>query len=276
MSFKIIADSSSNLRTGEIENFASVPLKIILGNTEYTDNESLDIEALVEAMSTSKEKCSTSCPNVFDWSESFKGADEIFVVTITSSLSGCYSSAERAKEDYIRENPNAKICIIDSLSTGPEMELIIEKLVALRESGATFEDSEAQIFEYMKKTRLLVTLESLKNLAKNGRVSNAVAKIAGVLGIRVIATASEEGCIDTIHKSRGEKKTLETLKEEMLKLGFNGGKLRISHCENSNAAETFKNMILSVFPKSNICIRHCTGLCSFYAERGGMILGFEI
>ena len=276
MSFKIIADSSSNLRTGEIKNFVSVPLKIILGNKEYTDNESLDVKALVEDMSTSKEKCSTSCPNDFDWNESFKGANEIFVVTITSSLSGCYSSAVRAKEDYIKENPNAKICIIDSLSTGPEMELIIEKLMALRESGATFEEAEAKIFEYMKKTRLLVTLESLKNLAKNGRVSTTVAKIAGVVGIRVIGTASADGYLEPIHKTRGERKTLETLKEEILKLGFKGGKLRISHCENSNAAETFKNMVLSVFPKSNIKIRHCTGLCSFYAERGGMILGFEI
>ncbi len=276
MSFKIISDSSSNLHTSEIENFASVPLKIILGNKEYTDNESLDVKNLVEDMSTSKEKCSTSCPNVFDWSESFKGSDEIFVITITSSLSGCYSSAVRAKEDYISGNPNAKICIIDSLSTGPEMELIIEKLVELRENGATFEDAETQIFEYMKKTRLLVTLESLKNLAKNGRVSSTVAKIAGVLGIRVIGTASEDGYLESVHKIRGEKRTLETLKEEILKLGFSGGKLRISHCENSNAAETFKNMILSVFPRSNIKIRHCTGLCSFYAERGGMILGFEI
>ncbi len=276
MSFKIISDSSSNLLTNEYDNFISVPLKILLGNKEYTDNSVLNVKELVEDMATSKEKCSTSCPNVFDWLEAFGDSKELFAVTITSSLSGSYSAAIQAKEDYIKANPDAKVCILDSLTAGPEMELIIEKLISLRESGASFEETEKQIRQYMKKTHLLVTLESLKNLAKNGRVSNTVAKIAGVLGIRVVGIASQDGYLEPTHKCRGEKKALETLKEEMLKLGFLGGKLRISHCENLKAAEAFKNMILSVFPKCNIKIRHCAGLCSFYAERGGMIIGFEV
>lgn len=276
MSYKIISDSSSNLLTNEFENFTSVPLKILLGQKEYTDNSELNVEGLVQDMATSKEKCSTSCPNIFDWLEAFGDSKEIFALTITSSLSGSYSAAIQAKEDYEKANPDAKVCILDSLTAGPEMELIIEKLKSLRDSGATFEETEKQIRQYMKKTHLLVTLESLKNLAKNGRVSNTVAKIAGVLGIRVVGIASEDGYLEPIHKCRGEKKALETLKEEMLKLGFIGGKLRISHCENIKAAETFKSMILSTFPKCNIKIRQCTGLCSFYAERGGMIIGFEV
>lgn len=276
MCFKIISDSSSNILSNEYDNFGSVPLKILLGNREYVDNDDLKIETLVNDMAISKEKCSTSCPNVFDWLSAFEGNDEIFAVTITSSLSGSYASAVQAKEDYLAANPNAKVCVLDSLSTGPEMELIIEKLIEFRNSGISFEESEKQIKQYMKKTHLLVTLESLKNLAKNGRVSTTVAKLAGVLGIRIIGIASDEGELESIHKCRGEKRALETLKEEMLKLGFKGGKLRISHCENNNAAQIFKNLILSVFPKSDIKIRHCTGLCSFYAERGGMIIGFEV
>lgn len=275
MSFKIISDSSSNILASEYDNFNTVPLKILIGDREYVDNEALELDALFNDMSTSKEKCSTSCPNVFDWTNEFEGNQEIFAITITSSLSGSYASAVQAKEDYLSAHPDAKICVLDSLSTGPEMELVIEKLISLRESGASFEEAEKQIKLYMKKTHLLVTLESLKNLAKNGRVSNTVAKLAGVLGIRVIGIASDEGKLESIHKCRGEKKALETLKEEMIKLGFIGGKLRISHCENLKAAENFKNMILSVFPKCNIKIRCCTGLCSFYAERGGMIIGFE-
>ena len=275
MSFKIISDSSSNIRSNEYENFNSVPLKILLGNKEYVDDDEILVETLVNDMESSKEKCSTSCPNVFDWTKAFEDNDEIFAVTITSSLSGSYASAVQAKEDFVSLNPNAKVCVLDSLSTGPEMELIIEKLIKLRESGATFEEAEKQIKQYMKKTHLLVTLESLKNLAKNGRVSTTVAKLAGILGIRIIGYASEEGRLESIHKCRGEKKALEVLKEEMLKMGFKGGKLRISHCENNNAAQLFKNTVLSIFPKSDIKIRQCTGLCSFYAERGGMIIGFE-
>ena len=92
----------------------------------------------------------------------------------------------------------------------------------------------------MKKTRLLVSLESLTNLAKNGRVSNTAAKIAGVLGIRVIGTASEEGYLDSIHKCRGEAKTLEVMKNEAVKMGFKDGK-RAPYPTKNNKASSLKN-----------------------------------
>ena len=275
MSFRIVADSAANLWTREKGSFACVPLRIRVGEKEFVDEKGLNLEDLVEEMYVSRESCSSSCPNVFDWIDAFDGAEEIFAVTITSNLSGSYAAAVNAREEYLKKYPNAKVCILDSLSAGPEMELIVEKLEFLRDSGATFEETEKQVRAYMIKTNLLVTLESLKNLAKNGRVSNTVAKIAGVLGIRVIGEASSEGTLESIHKCRGEKKALETLKEEMIKRGFWGGKLRIAHCENLAAAEVFKEMILKFFPKSDIIIRRCKGLCSYYAERGGMIIGFE-
>lgn len=275
MSYRIVADSSSNILKLENRDYKSVPLKILLGEKEFIDDENLNVKALVEEMSQSKEKCGTSCPNVFDWLNAFEGADECFAVTITSNLSGCYSAAVQAKNDFLKNNPNAKICVIDSLSTGPEMELIIEKLQELSDLGVEFEEAEKEIRKYMKKTHLFVSLESLTNLAKNGRVSHMTAKIAGVLGIRVVGTASDDGYLEPIHKCRGESKALEVMKKEILDKGFKGGKLRIAHCENPLAAEKFKNMILEVFKKSDIKIRKCAGLCSFYAERGGFIIAFD-
>ena len=275
MSYRIVSDSSSNILKLDNADYKSVPLTVVLGEKQFVDDENLDVRAMVEEMSKSKEKCSTSCPNVFDWLEAFKGASECFAVTITSNLSGCYAAAVQAKNDFLNSNSDAKICVIDSLSTGPEMELIIEKLQELSGEGVGFEEAEKAVREYLEKTHLFVSLESLNNLAKNGRVSHTVAKIAGVLGIRVVGTASEDGYLEPIHKCRGEKKALETMKNEVLKKGFKGGKLRIAHCENPSAAEKFKNMILEVYPESDIKIRESTGLCSFYAEKGGCIIAFE-
>ena len=101
-----------------------------------------------------------------------------------------------------------------------------------------------------------------------------MAKIAGVLGIRLVGMASE-GTLKPLHKCRGEKKTLETLKEVMMAMGYKGGKVRISHCLNLEAAQKLKESILSVFPKTDIKINICTALCSFYAEKGGLLVGFE-
>ncbi len=276
MTYRIVSDSTSNIFTlpGEID-YKTVPLKILVDGVEYTDEPGLDTEALVAKMEASQWGSSTSCPSIQEWLNAFEGADYIFAVTITSGLSGSYNSALNARDIYISEHPEAKIYVVDSLSTGGEMELIIEKIRECMEKDLPFEESVSVIQDYQKHTHLLFTLESLSNLAKNGRVSPAVAKVAGLLGIRFLGRASEEGTLQQAHICRGAKKTLTMTFSEMQKLGYQGGKVRIDHCLNQTNAEKLKNLILADYPNADVKIVPCTGLCSYYAERGGMILGFE-
>ena len=153
--------------------------------------------------------------------------------------------------------------------------MIVEKLAQCIAQDMTFDQICKTIEDYQKKTGLIFMLESLKCLAANGRVSPTVAKIAGVLGIRVVGKASEEGTLQQMHKCRGETKSLSTLVACLKELGLNRGKVRIAHCMNPGAANTLKTMILKVFPWSDVQIHSCRGLCSYYAEKGGMLIGFE-
>lgn len=275
MKFKIVSDSSSNIFSFPGVAHVSVPLRINAGEKEYVDDENLDVGRMVAELREHKGRSGTSCPNVHDWLQAFEGADRIFAVAITSNLSGSCAAALEAKAIYEETHPEAKVCVLDTLSTGPEMGLIMEKLRQRIGEGLDFEKIVQGIREYMKKTHLLFSLESLTNLARNGRVSPAVAKIAGVLGIRVVGAASAEGTLQQLHKCRGEKKALDTLLEEMLLRGFAGGKARIAHCFNPVAAQALKEKILAKFPKSDVFIEPTGALCSFYAEQGGLLVGFE-
>lgn len=274
MSFKIISDSASNLLEFSGVDFTSVPLKIVSGTNEYIDNAELDVAKMVEQLAESRQKSCTSCPNFQDWLDAFGDSAEIFAVTITGALSGSYSAAVQAREEYIKEHPAAKVCVIDTRSAGPEMQLILEKLREFSISGVSFEEAERRIKDYIKGTHLFFSLQSLTNLARNGRVNPAVAKLAGVLGIRIVGFA-DDGTLAPAHKCRGEKRALDTIKNEMKKLGFKGGKVRISHCFNPESAKELKEMILAEFAQSDIDILPCTALCSFYAEKGGLLVGFE-
>lgn len=275
MKYKIVADSSSNLFSLSDVDFAAVPLKIITEEKEYVDDAALDVAAMVSDLETVKGHTGTSCPNAFDWQEAFGDADAVFAVTITSNLSGCYNAAAVAAEAYKEEHAGAKVCVLDTLSTGPEMQLIVEKLRELIGSGMEYDEIVSAIKEYQKRTHLLFSLESLANLARNGRVSPAVAKVAKVLGIRVVGAASDEGTLEPLHKSRGEKKVIKAIFSEMEAKGFAGGKVHIAHCFNASTAEDLKSMILTAWPESNVNILPCGGLCSFYAEKGGLLVGFE-
>ena len=275
MKFKIVADSAANLFSLADIPFSYAPLKIITSEKEYVDTPDLDLTGMVNDLLTVKGKTGTSCPNVHEWLEAFEGAENVFAVTITSNLSGSYAAAVQAKEDYIKDNPGAKVCILDSLSAGPEMAMLVEKLREYILAGLSFEETEEKILDYHKHTHLLFSLQSLVNLARNGRVNPAVAKVAGVLGIRVVGKASDVGTLEPLHKCRGEKRALETILSDMKSMGFCGKRARIAHCLNPESASQLTAMILAEFPGTDITILPCTALCSYYAEKGGLLIGFE-
>ena len=275
MSIQLVADSSANLFTMEGVDFASVPMKINTVNAEFVDTPQLDVAEMVATIKVTKGKSGTSCPNIQDWLDAFGGADRVFAVTITSNLSGSYASCVQAAADYQASNPGAKVTVIDSLSAGPELGLILSKLRQWIGEGKDYEWMVRQIMEYKKHTHLSFSLESLTKLAGNGRVSPAVAKIAGVLGIRVVGVASDVGTLEPLHKIRGEKKALEALYQDMKERGYAGGTVRIANCFNEPAAKLLENLIYQEYPKATVIHEECTGLCSFYAERGGLLVGYE-
>jgi len=275
MNYKIVADSSSNVYAMDAGNYEFVSLKIRCGDMEYIDEPGLDTMKMMDEFDASKEASQTSCPNVYEWSKAFEGADGVFAVTITSNLSGSCSAALQAKELCLENTPDQKICVIDSLSTGPEMHLIIDKLQELIAEKLSFEEIETKIRAYCEKTHLLFCLKSLANLARNGRVSPAVAKIAGLLGIRVVGKASDVGTLQQLHKCQGERRALEKIFEEMLSHKFSGGRVIISHCFNLDAANALAKLIRDKFAQCEVLIENCGGLCTYYAERGGLIIGFE-
>lgn len=275
MSYKIISDSSCDIKEKEDCNFASVPLRITTDIKEYIDNKDLNVEEMIDDLQKYKGRSGSACPNPEDWKKEFGKHEHIFCITITSALSGSCNSAKVAVKQYTDNNKNVKATVIDSLSTGPENLLIIEKLAELIKEKLPFEEIEHKIHEYMKHTHLLFSLESLTNLANNGRVSKLSAKVAGIMGIRVIGKASDEGTLEILQKARGKVKSLEALFANMLSSGYNGGKVRIHHCLNELAANDLMLKIKEKFSDADIAVNKTGALCSFYAEEGGLLVGYE-
>lgn len=275
MNFKIVTDSSSDMLNFYNIPFAVAPLKIVTGKKEYVDDEKLNIKEMVEDLSKHKGKSSTSCPNTDEWLTVFGNADRIFCITITATLSGCYNAACVAKQIYEEQHPDKKVFVINSLSTGPEMKLIIEKIAELICANKEYENICEEITAYTARTGLLFMLESMKNLANNGRVGHLTAKAAGLLGIRVVGKASNKGDLQPLDKCRGDAKTRCTVINRMREEGYWGGKVRIAHCGNPQLADSIKQALKKEFGNIDINIYECRGLCSFYAENGGILVGFE-
>lgn len=274
-SMKIVADSSANLTALNSVPFACAPLKIITAQREFVDDADLDLDEMIQYLQTYKGRSRTSCPNPEDWLTAFGDAQDVFCVTITSGLSGSYNAACAARDIYEAEHPDRRVFVIDSLSAGPELTLIVEKIEQLIAAGKTYEEIGAFIPTYQQQTGLLFMLESLHNFAANGRISPAIAKIVGVLGIRVVGRASDVGTLEPKDKCRGEAKSLAAILRHLQDSGLQKGKVCLAHCRNEAAAAKLKAMILTALPHVTVQICENRGLCSFYAEKGGLLVGYE-
>ena len=274
MNYRIVADSSSNVLSMENPHYFSVPMKV-RAEKEYIDDINLNVAQMVEDLKRHKGSSGSACPSVGEWLDAFGDADMVFGTTMSKGLSGSYNAACEAARMFEEENPGKKAYIFNTLSAGPQQAFLNEKIMELAEQGLDFETIQEKALEYYKHTHILFCLESMTNLARNGRVSLAAAKIAGVLGIRACGDV-KAGMITPVHKPRGARKATETLVEMMKERGFyDGAQLRIAHCLGQTQAQDLADAVLKQFPNARITIEPTTALCSFYAEAGGLMIGFE-
>lgn len=280
MTWKIVADSGCDYRT--IENiavdtlFENVPLSIQVNDEIFIDNAQLNIDDMMKKMYATSSASKSACPSPDDYMKAFDGASNIFVVTITGTLSGSHNSAQVAKKLYLEEHPDVNIHIIDTLSAGGENDLIIKKLNFLIGQDLSYEEVVTEITAYQTKTKLLFVLAKVDNLVKNGRLSKLVGAVVGLLNIRMVGEASQDGKLELLQKARGAKKSLIAAFDELIKAGYAGGQIIIAHRNNLKFCQQFSEMVREKFPQAVIEVIPTSGLCSFYAEENGLLIGYEI
>ncbi|HEM3333756.1 TPA: DegV family protein [Streptococcus suis] len=278
--WKIVADSGCDYR--QLANlapdteFISVPLTIQVGEQAFVDDANLDIDHMMEVMEASKSAAGSACPSTQAYQAAFEGAENIIVVTITGGLSGSFNAARVARDMYIEEHPNVNIHLIDSLSASGEMDLLVDEINRLIGAGLDFSQVVEAITHYREHSKLLFVLAKVDNLVKNGRLSKLVGTVVGLLNIRMVGEASAEGKLELLQKARGHKKSVTAAFEEMKKAGYDGGRIVMAHRNNAKFFQQFSELVKASFPTAVIDEVATSGLCSFYAEEGGLLMGYEV
>ena len=272
---KLIIDSSSNMKSDPDHNVEVVPLTISFGGKDYIDDQNLNIREFLNDMNQNQVAGKTTCPSIQAWLNALEGTEKAIIITMTSGMSGTFSSALQAKTMYEEKHPTSQIIVVDSRSAGPELTIVLHGIEKMIQGDIRFVDLEEVIAKFRMRTHLLFILQSLHNLSLNGRVSPVAAKVAGLLKINLIGPASKEGKLEPLTKARGMKKAMRELLKYMKDDNYHGGEVIIDHCENEKDAEIIKDKILAEYPDAQVTIRPMRGLCSFYAEEGGIMVGFH-
>lgn len=277
MSWAIVADSSCNLRgftpTAPDTVYAIAPLKVLVGSQEYVDDEQLDVSALNKAVAAESTASSSACPSAGEWAERFRLADNVIVITISANLSGSYEAAVMAKGLVEEEGPR-NIHIVNSRAAGGKLEYLVMQLDRYLTRNPSFADACAFIDQAEQASQVLFSLSSYDNLTKSGRMPKAAGLIANKLSIRILGIASNEGTIKIVAPTRGSKKTIAKIVQAMQGDGYQGGLVCIDHVENEKGAQELADKIRETWPTAEIEILPCGGLCSYYAEQSGLIIGY--
>lgn len=278
--WKIVVDSGCDYRQlnhlAPDTEFISVPLTIQIGEQAFVDDVNLDIDRMMEVMESSSSAAGSACPSPQAYQAAFEGAENIIVVTITGGLSGSFNAARVARDMYVEEHPEANIHLIDSLSAGGEMDLLVDEINRLIGTGMDFHQVVEAITHYRERSKLLFVLAKVDNLVKNGRLSKIVGAVVGLLNIRMVGEASSEGTLELLQKARGHKKSVIAAFEEMKKAGYRGGRIVMAHRNNAKFFQQFSELVKATFPTAIIDEVATSGLCSFYAEDGGLLMGYEV
>lgn len=276
--YKIISDTSCDLKKDEIKelNIDYVPFKIQVDNVEYIDDNNLELDNFLNIMEQTTEPIKTSCPSPYDYlSVIEENLDkEIFIVTISSKLSGSYNSAKVAENEAKEKYKDLKITVIDSKSASAGQTMIVLKLLKLLENN-DFKTAEEKITNIVDNSCTMFVLESMHNLIKNGRIKKTAGLIANVLNIKPVMM-SNDGEIELFEINRGIKKSLDKMAnaigEISKKTKFD--LITISYTKNKERADKLKDKIDELYEVDQIHIRHTNGLSSGYADIGGIVIGF--
>ncbi|MGE4283642.1 MAG: DegV family protein [Clostridia bacterium] len=277
MTMKIVADSCCDLNEDikKCVDIGIAPLTIQLEGKNYRDDESLNIERFIELMRQSKELPKTACPSPQEFIEHYKGNESVFVVTLSSALSGTYKSAMVAKEMFMEEMGKKFIHVFDSLSASIGETLISLKIDEFIKKGHHEQDIVEKVTNYIEEMKTFFMLETLDNLVKAGRINPLVAKVSTVLNIRPIMTATE-GSIKLYEKVIGAKRAFKRFVEVVGEQGvqFEDRVLGIAHCNCLDKALRFKEEVQKKYKFKDIIIVKTAGISTVYANEGGLIVVF--
>jgi DegV family protein with EDD domain len=194
MTVKIVTDTLSDITEDlAVElGVTVVPLYVRFGEEIFRDRVDITTEEFYRRLVSESALPSTTQPTPNDFLQVYNKlateTDEILVIVVSSKLSGTYQSATQAKE--MMKN-KCRIEVIDSLSVAMGMGLIVVKTVNAIKDGAGLDEVAQLVRRSISLTHVAYLLDTLKYLAKGGRIGKASSLLGSLLSVKPILTMSE-------------------------------------------------------------------------------------
>lgn len=275
---KVFADSCCDYHNdnGLFQEVERIPLTISVNGNEYVDTINVNTEKLLQDIAADKDVAKTACPSPFAYLNALNkaNADENFIVTLSSKLSGSYNSAVLAANMFTEDHPKKKVHVFDSKSAAAGELVVVNQIFEQIEANKSFNEIVNNVEALIaKENKLYFILENLETLKKNGRLTKIQEVITSIARIKLLLS-SNEGEIAVSARALSTKQAIVFLIKKLSSIDLSAKTLFITECNSRGLAEELRNRVLKFCKVKNIEIFKASGLSSVYENSGGIIIAY--
>ena len=281
--FVITADSNCDLLDDYIKekNIGIIPHYYDLDGTTYGDEINLTPKEFYDKMRTGQIPTTmASNPEVIrETFQNYIDQDfDILHISFSSTLSGGCNNVMAGARELCEENPEAKIIVVDTLNVSLGEGMFVMKAVQMKEEGKTIDEITSWLEANKMDFCVRFTVDDLNHLQRGGRISKTTAVIGSLMNVKPILYVNEEGKLVSLSTSRGRKKSLATICNNMIE---SLGKYKdehdvvcIAHGDALEDANYLASLIKEALPNKQIVINFVSPSIGSHSGPGAIGLCF--
>ena len=272
MTVKIVTDSLADMTSDIAQNLGVtvVPLTVLFGREAFLDRVTMTADEFYDRLIHGNVWPTTTQPTPAAFAEVYNKladeTDEILVITLSNKLSGTYQSATSAKTMVKKK---CRIEVIDSLTVAMGLGLIVVSAAKAAQKGAKLSDLTSLARGAMKRSHFIVYFDTLKYLAKGGRIGKAKGLLGSLLSVKQILTV-KEGEMTPLTRVRSLGAGLDYLYNFVARFGQKIEELAVEHTTTPEVADRLAERLSSIYPKERIYRSTVSPVLGVYGGPGAL------
>ncbi len=281
MKIAIVTDSTAYIPEALLRKYDihTIPLSVVMGDKTYRENVDITPEAFFRKMAEMETLPSTSQPSIGDYIlllESLyrDGYTDVLSFHLSAELSGTYQNAVAAG----RSVEGINVHVIDS-----RIACLIQGFMPLyaaqNKDKMPLEDLIADVEEMKKRENMnaYLLVDTLTNLQKGGRLSNAQALVGSLLKMKPILTF-QDGKVVPHEKIRTKKKARKRIEdifgEEIKKHEDKNITAAVIHSNSEDEGREWMNELQERFPHVTFTLSYFGPVIATHLGEGALGLGY--
>lgn len=200
---------------------------------------------------------------------------DLLFVAFSSQLSCTIQAIYAAREELLKQYPERKFIVVDTLSISAPMTLLVLKAHEMYRAGQPIEAVAQWLEDNKLRAQAWFTVDDLKYLKRGGRISSTAAALGTMLDLKPVITESREGKIVSTDKIRGRKKALNFIIDKAVENADPAeSPLLIVHADASADAERIRDLLTAKLPGAEIMIENVGPVIGAHCGPGTVAISF--